>query len=92
MALSTMCGHGMISHSMAKKIDFVKETVARQSRRATSRGSALVVFQPFARSSSPEGLTAKDGGVCGCPCCPLCSQLMAFACGWSRSEFQNLDR
>ena len=41
--LSTMCGHGMISHSLAKKmIDFVKRTAARRSRRRPPDAFLLV--------------------------------------------------
>jgi hypothetical protein len=47
--LSTMCGHGMISHSMAKKmIDFVKENRRSPEQAATylSRFCSCGIFNP----------------------------------------------
>ncbi|HMF76570.1 MAG TPA: hypothetical protein VK604_12995 [Bryobacteraceae bacterium] len=48
-ALSTMCGHGMISHSLAKKmIDFVKEDRRTPEQAATylSRFCSCGIFNP----------------------------------------------
>ena len=47
--LSTMCGHGMISHSLAKKmIDFVKENRRSPEQAATylSRFCSCGIFNP----------------------------------------------
>ena len=49
LALSTMCGHGMISHSLAKKmIDFVKENRRTPEQAVTylSRFCSCGVFNP----------------------------------------------
>jgi hypothetical protein len=49
MFLSTMCGHGMISHSLAKKmIDFVKENrrTPEQAAATLSRFCSCGVFNP----------------------------------------------
>lgn len=49
MLLSTMCGHGMISHSLAKKmIDFVKENrrTPEQAAATLSRFCSCGVFNP----------------------------------------------
>jgi hypothetical protein len=49
LALSTMCGHGMISHSLAKKmIDFVKENRRSPEQAATylTRFCSCGIFNP----------------------------------------------
>ena len=54
MMLSTMCGHGMISHSLAKKmIDFVKENrrTPEQCAAALTRFCSCGVFNRRARSA-----------------------------------------
>ena len=47
--LSTMCGHGMVSHSLAKKmIDFVKENrrTPEQAAAVMTRFCSCGVFNP----------------------------------------------
>ena len=49
LMLSTMCGHGMISHSLAKKmIDFVKENrrTPQQAAATLTRFCSCGVFNP----------------------------------------------
>ena len=49
MMLSTMCGHGMVSHSLAKKmIDFVKENrrTPEQAAAVLTRFCSCGVFNP----------------------------------------------
>ena len=49
MMLSTMCGHGMISHSLAKKmIDFVKENrrTPEEAAATLTRFCSCGVFNP----------------------------------------------
>ena len=60
--LSTMCGHGMISHSLAKKmIDFVKENRRSPEQAATySRASALVVSLI---RRAPRGFSKMPGRI-----------------------------
>ena len=52
MMLSTMCGHGMVSHSLAKKmIDWVKEGRRTRRKQADLPGAVLFLrrLQPGAR-------------------------------------------
>ena len=61
--LSTMCGHGMISHSLAKKmIDFVKEN--RRTPDAGGRHAHPILFlrrlQSRAREADPRRCPHKD--------------------------------
>ena len=78
LMLSTMCGHGMISHSLAKKmIDFVKENrrTPEQCAATLTRFCSCGVFNPSratriledARtkiSQSSEGRRAHRWAVC----------------------------
>ena len=83
IALSTMCGHGMIAHSLAKKmIDFVKEgrTTPQKAAASMQRFCSCGIFNPSramriledARVGARDEFVKRDR-CCGnnCPDCPF---------------------
>ena len=66
MMLSTMCGHGMISHSLAKKmIDFVKENrrTPEQAAATLTRFCSCGVFNPARAKRILEDARTQDDVV-----------------------------
>jgi hypothetical protein len=78
MALSTMCGHGMISHSMAKKmIDFVKENrrTPEQTAGYLARFCSCGVFNPSrARRILKASRLEESAGVRAARCVRNCNE------------------